>query len=162
MIVPQALRECQLFAGLPYATLEKIASLIVEKEYEPGTIILREGESAEELFIVQEGKVALQMTLPIPERQMSRKLTADILTKNEMLGWSAIVEPFVYTFTGVCLQKTRVFSISGAKLRWLLEDNPKIGYELLKGLIKVVASRLEETRQLLIAERSVTLKTEQA
>ncbi len=51
-------------------------------------------------------------------------------------------------------------SISGAKLRWLLEDNPKIGYELLKGLIKVVASRLEETRQLLIADRSLTLKPE--
>ena len=152
----QVLRECELFSKLSDAELEKIASSVQEKQYEAGATIFQEGDSAEELLILQEGKVAVQMTLPKAQIQMSRRITVDIINRNEVVGWSAIVEPYVYTLTAVCLQKVRALSLSGTKIRWLLRDNPKIGYEVLKGLIKVVASRLDDTRQLLVSERQLT------
>lgn len=153
MTAQKRLRECQVFSVLTNAELEKIASLVLEKEYEAGTTIFKGGDSAEELLVLQEGKIVLQMTLPKARMQMSRKVTIDIVTRNEAVGWSVMVEPYVYTFTAVCLQEVKALSISGIKLRWLLQDDPKIGYNVLKGLIKVVASRLDETRQLLISER---------
>ncbi len=152
----QVLRECEIFSTLSEAELEKVASSGLEKEYEAGTTIFQEGDGAEELLVLQEGKVALQMTLPRAQAQMSRRITVDVVTKNEVVGWSAIVEPYVYTLTAVCLQKVKALSISGNKLRWLLRDNPKIGYEVLKELIKVVASRLDDTRQVLVSERLFT------
>ncbi len=158
MTVQQLLRECEVFSSLTNAELEKVASSVLEKEYEAGTTILKAGDSAEELLVVQEGKVAVQMTLPKAEGQMSRRVTVDIVARNEVVGWSAIVEPHVYTLTGVCLQKVRVLSISGTKLRWLLRDNPKIGYEVLKGLVKVIASRLDNTRCVLASERLLPLQ----
>jgi len=64
-----------------------------------------------------------------------------------------MVEPYIHNFTAVCLQKVKALSLSGTKLRWLVQDNPKIGFDVMKGLIKVVDSRLVETRHLLICER---------
>ncbi len=156
MTAQQVLRECEVFSALTNTELEKVASSILEKEYEAGTTIFQEGDSAEELLVLQEGKVAVQMTLPKTQMQMSRRITVDVVTRNGVVGWSAIVEPFMYTLTAVCLQKVKVLSISGNKLRWLLQDDPKIGYGVMKGLIKVVASRLDDTRQLLVSERLFT------
>ncbi len=160
MTAKQVLKECQVFAALDDAELEKIASLAVDKEYEAGTTIFQEGTSANELFVLQEGKVAVQMTLPMTPGQMSRRITVDVVTRNEMLGWSAIVEPYVYTLTAVCMQKTKVLAIRGIKLRVLLRDNHHIGYEVLRGLTKVVASRLDDTRHVLVSERLLTPKPE--
>ncbi len=156
MIAKQALRECPIFSALDDTALEEITSLAVEKQYEAGTTLFEEGDSAEELLVLQEGKVALQMILPKALMQVSRRVTIDMVTRNEIVGWSAIVEPYIYALTAVCLQNVKALSISGNKLRWLLQDNPKIGYEVLKGLIKVVALRMDDTRQVLISERLLT------
>lgn len=153
MTAQQTLRECAVFSGLTNAELEKIASSALEKSYEAGITVLQEGGPAEELLVIREGKVAVQMTLPKAQGEMSRKVTVEVVTRGEVVGWSAIVEPHIYAFSAVCLQKATALSLSGNKLRWLLRDDPRIGYEVLKGLIKVVASRLEETRHLLISER---------
>ncbi len=151
----QALRECEVFSALGDAKLEKVAAFTTEKEYEAGTTLFEEGESSEELLLVQEGKVALQVILPKALMQVSRRITVYIVTNNEIIGWSAIVEPYVHILTAVCLQKIKVLSINGSKLRWLLQDDHEIGYEIFYKLIKVVALRLDDTRHLLISERSL-------
>ncbi len=154
MTAKKVLRECTVFSALSDAELEKVASSVLEKQYEAGTVIFQEGDSAEELLVLQEGKVAVQMTLPKAEVRISRSITVEVITRNEVLGWSAIVEPYIYTMAAVCLQRAEALSLSGTKLRMLLQEDPTIGYKVMKGLIKVVASRLEETRHLLISERS--------
>lgn len=156
MTIKQVIRECEIFFALGDAELEKIASSALEKQYDAGTTLFNEGDSAEELFIIQEGKVALQMTLPKALMPMSRRITVDMVTRDEIVGWSAIVEPYRYTLTAVCVQNVKALAISGNKLRWLLQDNHEIGYEILKELIKVVASRLDDTRHLLVSERLLT------
>lgn len=153
MATKQVLKECEVFSTLNDGEMEQVLSSVLEKQYDAGATLFREGDSAEELLILEEGKVAVQMTLPDTQTQMSRRITVDVVTKNEVVGWSAIVEPYIYTFTAVCLQKVSALSISGTKLRWLLRDNHEIGYKVLKGLIRVVASRLSDTRQVLVSER---------
>ena len=153
MSVKQVLKDCVLFSELGDSELETIAASAVEKQYEAGSTMFSAGENAEELFVPQEGRVAVQMTLPKTGGQASRRITVDVVTKNEMAGWSAIVEPYKYTFTVVCMQKTVALAINGNKLRWLLRDNPKIGYEVMKGLTKVLAAGLNDTRQVLMSER---------
>ncbi len=153
MTVRQALRECRIFSALSDNALEEIVSLAVEKQYEAGATLFEEGDSAEELIVLQEGKVALQMAQPKIQMPIGRRITLDVVTKNEIVGWSAITEPYIYTITAVCLQKVKALSINGVKLRQLVRDDHHIGYEVLKELIKVVASRLDDTRQVLISER---------
>lgn len=153
MTAKQALKECEVFSTLTDAELDRIASSVIEKEYDAGTTIAEEGDEAVELLVLQEGKVAIQIVMPSEESETGRRITVDIVTKDEIVGWSALVEPYTYSFTAVCLQKVKALSISSTKLRMLVQDNSKIGYEVQKGLIKVIASRLEETRRVLVSER---------
>jgi len=156
--VKQTLRQCQVFSSLNNAQLEEIATLAEEKQYEAGSTLFQEGEGAAELFVLQEGKVALQMTLPKEPVQMTRRITVDIVPRSEVVGWSAVVEPYVYTLTAICLQKVKALSINSTKLRRLLQDSPQTGFEILNGLIKVVASRLSDTRRVLVTERLLVPK----
>ncbi len=149
------LRGCELFSALSDSELKKIAASVLEKEYEAGATIFHEGNNADELLVLQEGKVAVQMILPRKAEQMSRRVSVEIVGKNDVLGWSAIAEPYVYTLTAVCLQKIKALSVSGNKLRRLLRDDHEIGYKVLNGLVKVIASRLYDTRQVLISERAL-------
>ena len=152
------LRNCELFSALSGSELKKIAASVLEKDYEAGTTLFHEGDNADELFVLQEGKLAVQMTASRALGQKGRRVTVDIVTRNEMIDWSAIVEPYVYTLTAICLQKVKVLSISANNLRWLLQGNSNVGYEVMKELIKVVASRLDDTRQVLASERLLTSK----
>ena len=95
----------------------------------------------------------MQKMQPDAHMQMGRSITVDLVTRDEMLDWSAIVEPYVHTSTAVCLQKATALSINGSKLERLLQDNQRIGHEVLKGLIKMGGSRLDDTRQVLVSER---------
>jgi CRP/FNR family cyclic AMP-dependent transcriptional regulator len=61
MIPIQLLRKVSLFQGLTDGQLERIASLCREETHSAGSLILREGEPAEELHILREGRVALEM-----------------------------------------------------------------------------------------------------
>lgn len=153
MSAKQILKECVLFEGLNDSEVEKVAAMALEKEYEAGSTMFSTGDPAEELFVLEEGRVAVQMTLPKTSGQASRRITVDVVTKNEIAGWSAIVEPYRYTFTAICLQRTNALAINGSKLRALLRGNPQIGYEVLRGLSRVIAAGLNDTRQVLISER---------
>ena len=148
------LKGCSLFSVLNDGELEKLAALGIEKLYEPGAVIFNEGDTAQDLIVIQEGRVVVQMTLPVAvASQLGRRITVDIVGEQEVLGWSAVVEPYIYTLTAVCLQKVRVLAINGSGLRDLLRNEANIGYQVLRGLTGVVASRLEDTRQVLVSER---------
>jgi CRP-like cAMP-binding protein len=60
----QVLKQCSVFQALTETELDRVASLAVEKEYEAGATIFRERDTAAELLVIKEGKVALQMTIP--------------------------------------------------------------------------------------------------
>lgn len=156
MIAKELLKGCEPFSSLTDAELEKMAGLAIERSYEAGTTIFKSGSNADELLILREGRVALQMTLPKADGQSSHRITVDVVNKNEVLGWAAVVEPYKYAFTAVSLQEIDAISISAYKLRALLSDDPKTGYHILNGLIRVVASRLYDTMRLLVSERQLT------
>ncbi len=150
------IKACSVFESLSDADLEKISG--VSREYEAGNTVFSVGDLADELYMVEEGKIALQIQLPVAHQpQLSRRVTVDLVTRGEVFGWSAVVEPHRYTMTAVCLGPTKVFAIDGVLLRALLSNDHHIGYKVLNHLIKVVASRLDETRQVLVSERLVSV-----
>lgn len=160
MSVEPALKECQVFSTLSGTELAKIAALSAVKEYDAGSIIIQGGSSAEELLLIEEGRVAIQVSLSQQSSAQIRRMTVDLVTRNEVISWSAIIEPYVHTVSAVALQKVKALAINGAKLRRLLQDDHKIGDEVLKELVKVATVRLNNTRQILVSERLLASKAE--
>ena len=153
MSVKTMLSECLLFFDVNSSGLEKIASITQQKEFDAGTTLFSAGDSAVDLFVIEEGRVAIQMSLPKMAGHVARRITVDVVSKNEIVGWSAIVEPFKFSFNTICMQHTKVLSINAAKLRDMLNDDPALGYDIMKNLTKILAVGLNDTRQILIAER---------
>lgn len=157
MMTKQTLKECRLFSTLSDADLDRIAEITGERDHEAGATIFQEGAAASELYLLQEGKVALQMTLPAGEApETTKRATIDIVTENQVFGWSAVVSPNVYTLTAVCLQRSRLLVIDGHRLSELMEADTSLGYQVMQGFVKVVATRLDDTRQVLLSERTIT------
>ncbi|MBI2868694.1 MAG: Crp/Fnr family transcriptional regulator [Chloroflexi bacterium] len=157
MKIEESLKMCRVFSELNQADVQKIAVMTELKEYEAGAAVFQKGEPARKFLVLQEGKVALQRTLPATQSGVQRSITIDIVSTNEVIGWSALVEPHVHDLSTLCLQQARVLHIDGIELKKLMLHEPKIGYGVMKELIKVIASRLEETTYVLASERLVAM-----
>ena len=146
--IKEALARCQLFKGLTDEELGKLTRLCREEVYEAGTTIFREGESAKELYIVEEGRVVLEMTLRIGGGA-GRQGTIDAITRGGVFGWSAVEESHTLTMSARCVEKVRVIALDGAGLRRILEEDSHLGYKVMKRLVGVVSSRLRHVRDTL-------------
>ena len=146
--IKQVLAMSELFKGLSDEELEKVAALGREEIYEAGTVIFTEGSVAEDFYILDEGKVALEMSLT-PTPGMGRRVAVDTMTKGQSFGWSAIGGTPVYTMSARCIEPIRVIAIDGKRFHSLLDENPYIGYRVMARLAAMVSSRLKHMRMTL-------------
>lgn len=141
------------FKDLEDSQADRVLELASVAQYDAGDSVFWEKDVANKLYVVNSGKVALQMSVPAPGYNTGRRLTMDIITETGVFGWSAVVDSHPYSLTAVCIERASVLEIDGNGLRLLLENEASIGYRVMNGLIRLVASRLDETRHLLMSER---------
>lgn len=152
------IRENYLFRELSPAQLEKVATTSQEKAYEAGQFIFKEGDQAKSLYILEDGKVLLEMRIaPYPQRAPSPSAVIDVVGKGETFGWSALVPPHIFTLSASTAEKCRVIIIDGGKLTELMDADPVMGYEVVKRLAKIISNRLKRSREMLMSERGLAL-----
>jgi signal transduction histidine kinase len=144
--IKETLRSSELFQGLTDEELDKLVPLCQEQSYEAGALMFCEGEQCNYVQTLKSGKVALETELII-SRSGAERATIDVLSEGSSFCWSALMEPHILTSSGRCLEKTEVIAVDGVKLKALLDENPAMGYKVAKNLVKVVASRLQHTKQ---------------
>ncbi|HPC73329.1 MAG TPA: cyclic nucleotide-binding domain-containing protein [Syntrophales bacterium] len=159
MVHLKILRESNILKNLSDAQLEKLAAFAISESHPAGTLLYKEGDPANKFYLVEEGKVFLEMKTDMGPARPPLQVTIDVITKGEGMGWSAFVEPNLYTLSGVCMDATKLISFESGKLRDLMDKDPELGYKLLKGINKLLASRLSHTRILLVSERALGLLT---
>lgn len=147
MVSLQALKGAQLFAELTDSELEKIAALGQEEVYEAGTTLFEEGDVANNLYIVVEGKVALEMWIPLPPHGPAIQTTIEMIERGQCFGWSALMAPHIFTLSAKCVARTKVIAIDGSALRRLLDSDCHMGYKVMNRLTDTVSSRLSDTRR---------------
>lgn len=145
----QALSKNPIFEDLTEDELESIATFCQEKVYEAGATIHEEGVAAEYLYIVQEGKVALEMKLELQPYASPKQTTIEVVTQGEAFGWSALVKPHVRTLEAKCVERAKVIAIKGSDLLDLFESEPHISHRVMERITQMVAVRLRDTRQAL-------------
>ncbi len=147
------LKRSEVFLGLRDADLDLIAGLpsCSEETYGAQETVFREGEEAKNLYVVEQGQIELVMAVPSDSQQPAGQAVVNIITKGGSFGWSALVPPYILTSTAICNQPCKLLVISWAELRALFDREPRIGYEVMKAVLRIVASRLRNTRQLMIS-----------
>ena len=122
--------------------------------FNPGSFLFKEDQEASEFYILRSGKVALEIFTP-----ESGPITIQTVSEGEVLGWSWLVPPYEWRFDARAVELTRAIALDGKCLRGKCEQDPVLGYELMKRLANVFEHRLYAMRlQLLDVYNSKSLK----
>jgi CRP-like cAMP-binding protein len=141
------LSEFALFRNLPEELLEKVAALGEEATYSQGDFIFREGEQADKLHFLLDGRIVLKVKLTSRPENIT---VSAVSQQYESFGWSGIVPPYHYTASASCEADCNILTISGEGFLKLLEENPAAGFLVMQRLTELVASRLRNSRQALL------------
>jgi CRP/FNR family cyclic AMP-dependent transcriptional regulator len=135
------LAEHPFFSGLEARYIQLIVGCASNVRFHAGEYIYREGEAAHQFYLIRHGKVALEIFAP-----GRGPLTIQTLGPGEVLGWSWLVPPYQKQFDARAVELTRALAFDGACIRAKCEEDPKLGYELLKRFAQIMGERLQATR----------------
>jgi len=107
----------------------------------PGTILFREGDIEDNVFVISTGHIRLSMN--VPGRGGVPFLTTG---PGELVGWSGLLGDGRMTATATVTEETTLIAMSGQKLRDLCSSEQDLGYVLLKRVAQVLSQRLLSTR----------------
>lgn len=129
--------EHPFFAGMSPDYCELIGGCARNVLFDKGTYLFREGEPANQFFLIRHGRVALELMAP-------GRGALSFLTVNagEIAGVSWLVPPYRWLYDAQALKLTRAISIDGACLRQKAEDNHDFGYEMMKRFMTMLVQRL--------------------
>lgn len=127
--------------ALAPAHRETIAGCARNRVAAGGEELMREGDPADAFSIVRDGAVAI--VTHVPGRG---EVTLETLHAGDLLGWSWLVPPYHNAFGARALGLTRLLTLDAACLRRKCEDDPSLGYDLLKLLAGVFTERLRDAR----------------
>lgn len=144
MISPEMLRRYSLFAGLDPALFKEIAMLGDEITLEKDEWLFHEDDEADALYLVASGAVELKIQLG----QQAAAHFADLstLVEGDVVGWSALVEPYVYTLSAVAASPATLIRLDAPRLRALMDENSEFGYTLMSRLAGALGERLTHLR----------------
>ena len=141
MISPELLRWHRCFASISETSLKAVAMIAKERLVPAGTELFHEGDPADTLGIIIDGEVKIQHTLGSNELR-----TVETLVPGDLLGWSALVEPYKMISLATTCTDTRLIAIDAPRLRELCDRDPLLGYRLLVQVARLLADRLQTAR----------------
>jgi CRP/FNR family cyclic AMP-dependent transcriptional regulator len=154
MISPELLRRYPTFAGVSESCLKSVAEISEERSFKDGEKIFEEsgelkasahlyekGDEASHLMILTKGQVDIAFELT-----KDRKIVVGTLAAGDLMAISALVPPYRLMASGIAKEDGSLIQIEAPELRELLEENPELGYRLLKGVSQALLSRLNQTR----------------
>ena len=126
------LEATQVTSVIKHATITRVAAR---------GFIFREGGDADKFYLIRRGKVVLTVFEP-----WKGSIAIQTLGAGEALGWSWLFPPYQWHFDARAVEDTEVIVFDAARLRTKLDDNPEIGYELLKRIARIMTERLQASR----------------
>jgi CRP-like cAMP-binding protein len=143
--VPRSLEsvlgDVPLLDGLGPGELGLISGCAGNVRFLPGEQLFREGDPADTFYVVRHGAVALETFAPA-----RGSLAIETVEAGEVVGWSWLFPPYRWHFDARALTVVRATGFDGACLRGKCDEDPALGYELMKRFAQVMIERLQWTR----------------
>jgi len=133
-----ALDVGELFNGLNSSTVEKLAALAKREDYPAGAVLYRPGDPAEDLFVLDSGRV--EFLIGRGERTAPGGF---MLKKGEVFGWAALLDGYSARIASArCLEDSAVLRINGRAALGVLEKDPAAGFIVMRRLAALIARYL--------------------
>jgi CRP-like cAMP-binding protein len=120
-----ALARLPLFAGISEESMGRLVSVAGEQEFSPGQFLLRQGQVGSGAYVIVEGSVSVV-------RGTDELAT---LGPGEFVGELAVIDQQPRFASVQAVEPTRVVAIASWDLLALLESDPALSLNLIKGLV---------------------------
>lgn len=139
-------KNFKLFVDLRIEELEKIISICKLKEFNKDEIIIQEYMEGKELYIVQAGEVRITKVIPSGD-----KVTFNTLKKGDFFGALSFLTQRPHSATATSVSKGMIITIDKDDFEEFIEENPKIGFKILKKIINELSDLLGQMNRDFIA-----------
>lgn len=131
MDLKNILRSVDLFEGLSDQELDQVAAICIERRFDPGELITKEGETGSEMFVITDGFVEILLG----ERPATSARVVVSLGPGQIIGEMALVDQGPRSATVRATSKpTVVQAIQRADLEALCQRETHIGYVIMRNL----------------------------
>jgi CRP-like cAMP-binding protein len=123
----QFLRQVPLFKSLSDKALLDLSAITIEQQHPAKTVVFKEGEKGDALYIVKSGKVNIQK-----RNSSGVESTLVTLGKGALIGDMAIIDEQPRSASVVTVQDTAFLIITKDDFRALLSEAPEISFQILR------------------------------
>lgn len=131
-----------IFEGLNEDMIGLLTPMFEVFSCQPGTVIFQQGDQAEFLYVVIDGKVDMSF-----KPYDGIPMTISHVDKGGLFGWSAVVGSDTYTSTAVAIEDLEAYRIHGSDLRKFCREHPEAGKDILERLADGVSSRWKDAHK---------------
>ena len=111
------------------------------RRFEPGTLLLHEGDPADSFFLVRSGRVSLEIQVP-----GRGPFQLESVGAGEVLGWSWLFPPYRWQLDARAVEPVVALVFDGGCLRDKMESDPRLGFTITKLLVHEIYERLVRVR----------------
>jgi CRP/FNR family transcriptional regulator, cyclic AMP receptor protein len=140
-VAPSVLAGHAFLRGMPGEHVARLAEAAAEVSVPAGHRFFEEGGEAGQFWLIRTGHVALDLHIPGPAR-----LIVETVGGGGVVGLSWLSPPRQWQFGAEAVQPTTAFVLNGEAVRALCDSYPVLGYQIIRRLMDVTATRLHATR----------------
>jgi CRP-like cAMP-binding protein len=133
------LRSMPPFEDVRKKSLGHLMELMHNRVYQQGEYLFYQGDPGVCLFIIREGEVKIEF------KKDDTSFELVTLTRGDFFGEMALLEDDVRSASAIALTEVQANVIFRPDLNEFVERNPKEGIKILRGMAKILATRLRET-----------------
>jgi len=122
--------------------IERLAQVVVEREFAPGQVVIEEGSIGQEMYIVVEGLVQ------VIKGQGDDQTLLALRRPGELFGEMGFIENRPRFATVIAIEFTRLLEFSEPAMRSALAQQPLLLYQL----VRMLSARLREAELQMIAD----------
>ena len=137
--------QIPLFHGLGASQLVQMKSSMREKRYQPGEVILREGEPSDSMLVILQGRASVMMRIGQGEVRLSG------MRRGSVVGELGFLDGAPRSATVVAQEHVLVYELTRESYEALRKQWPDTAYAITHNLTLDLAARLRHTSRLALA-----------
>jgi CRP-like cAMP-binding protein len=142
MVPQEELAEVEFLRGLMPEHVRQLAGMAQLKEFPPDTLLFREWQHADHIYLVLRGELALEVRVP-----GRGDVAVQTVGPGELLGWSPALGGGAMTATARALTLCRLAALDARQLQQAWARDPALGMACLRQIALAVARRLDASRR---------------
>ncbi len=142
MVTAEWLKKAELFQSLNESQLTDLLSHSAETPYAAGQTIFTQGNQADYLYVLIQGTIELA----VRAEEKIAIMTSRVEKEGMVFGIPSLLEPFRYNVSAKCLTPCRVLRFEANYIKYKIDNDPKMGIEIMRKLASLYFNRLNELR----------------